>query len=325
MESGSGIAKFVVSWLLIAALVAVGCGSSDSGQQDTSVLTDIASSDQMTNDSLPQDQLPQGDENSDLLVPSDVAQSDLLDLVEVLDADLFETLDLPDEAGDISIEEIDDIVPDDLDEDVALEFAYGEIQGSCGSIAAQLDSPEPSFFSNVYLFDDAPQFNPAHLSDGAKTRYNSENAGGSSMCSEVLSIQVLEECEGATLYKMETEVLYDVLGDITDYVVLINGEKVGVSVTRAYKGPFVDEYTATDATELLEKKLTSIQESSANVSAEDRWVKQILHIWTLHEEWKDTVATAWESIDPSIKGNTIVLVTVENNSEFIVPDDCGLD
>ena len=325
MEFGGSITRFVTSWLVIATFVAVGCSSSNGGQQDTSVLTDVASFDQLPSDSLPQDQLPPGDERSDSFVPSDIAPLDLVDLFEVSDIDLSEALDIPDEADEASIDETDDTLPDNPLEDVALEFAYGEIQGTCGSLAAQLDSSEPSFFSNVYLFDDALQFNPAHLSSGAETRYNSDNAGGSSMCSEVMSIQVLEEGEGATLYKMETEVLYDIAGDITDYVVIINGEKVGVSVTRAYKGPFVDEYTPADATELLEKKLLSIQESSANVSAEDQWVKQILHIWTLHEEWRDTVATAWESIDPSIKGNTIVLVTVESNSELIVPDKCGLE
>lgn len=204
-------------------------------------------------------------------------------------------------------------------------FAYGEITGSCGELSSQLEEEAPSFFVNSYSFDSAPSFDPSLLSEDAWTRYNSENAGGSSMCTEVMSLQALKECEGASLYKMETEVSYDTVGDMTDFVVLIDGQKVGVSVTRAYLGPFVTDYTLADATALLEKKLTGILESSTNVSAEDRWVKQILHVWTLHPEWADIVEQAWQDMDPSLKADTIVLVTVEVNSDFIVTDNCGLD
>ncbi len=103
---------------------------------------------------------------------------------------------------------------------------------------------------------------------------------------------------------------------------MIAGDKVGVSVTRAYKGPVILEYTEADATELLIKKLDGINESTANVSAEDAWFKQILHVWTLHPEWGQTVADAWASLDTTLTSDTIVLVSVETGSDFVVTDSC---
>ena len=47
-----------------------------------------------------------------------------------------------------------------------------------------------------------------------------------------------------------------------------------------------------DAKSLLEKKLGGILESTANVSPEDAWTKQILHIWTLQPSWTNTVQAA---------------------------------
>jgi len=52
-----------------------------------------------------------------------------------------------------------------------------------------------------------------------------------------------------------------------------------VSVTRAVHFPFGEPYTLDEATTLLTRKLSEILESTANVSAEDAWVKQILYVY----------------------------------------------
>ena len=142
-------------------------------------------------------------------------------------------------------------------------------------------------------------------------------------------MQVLHECEGASLYKTETEIVYTrTSGAITDYETMIAGHKVGVSVTRAYKGPVINVYTAADATKLLKKKLGGVLESSAKVSAADKWTKQVLHIWTLRADWVPVLKQVWEGLDAALKADTIVLVSVEvppaGGSGWIVPDDCGL-
>jgi len=95
-----------------------------------------------------------------------------------------------------------------------------------------------------------------------------------------------------------------------------------VSVTRAYKGPVIKTYTEADAKTLLEKKLAGINESTANVSAADKWAKQYLHIWTLHAAWAETVLQAWKKLPDALKADTVIVVTVEQGTELIVPDKC---
>lgn len=199
---------------------------------------------------------------------------------------------------------------------------WGVVTGSCGELSGELDASESSFLVNEYQFADGENFDPGLLYEGARKRYDEPNAGGSSKCSEVMSLQLLHECEGAQLHKTEMEVSYEQEGKITDFVVLIEGEKVGVSVTRAYLGPTATDYTVEDAKSLLEKKLAGINESTANVSAEDEWGKQILHIWTLQSTWVSPLEEAYDGLDGDLKSDTIVLVTVEVNSTFVVEDGC---
>jgi len=203
-----------------------------------------------------------------------------------------------------------------------LETDWGLVTGDCGVIQEQLGLDTPSLFVNTYEFNDSESFDDTLLVEGALDRYNSENAGGSSICSEAMSIQLLHECEGADLFKMETEITYDVEGKMTDWIAAVDGQKVGVSVTRAYKGPGVSQYFEEDAIQLLEKKLSGILESTANVSQEDAWVKQVLHVWTLQPDWVPTLQAAYDQLSPDLKADTIVLITVEANSDYIVTNTC---
>ncbi len=209
-----------------------------------------------------------------------------------------------------------------------LSTAWGDITGACGAITAQLAASGPSFLVNTLKFNPAAAFSPSGLSVGAQQRYDGGNAGGSSVCSEVMSMQVLHECEGAQLYKTETQIIYTrSKGAITDYETIISGHKVGVSVTRAYKGPVIQTFTLEDAKTLLTKKLTGVVESTAKVSPGDKWTKQVLHVWTLRADWVPTLKAAWESMGPAIQSDTVVLVSVEvpppGSTGWIVPDDCG--
>ena len=124
------------------------------------------------------------------------------------------------------------------------------------------------------------------------------------------------------MLKGETEMNYDVEGKIADYLADMGGVRVGVSVTRAYKGPTIDVYTLDDATDLLQKKLSGIAEARANVSQADTWERSLVHVWTLHPEWALIVEEAWEGLAPEIKGERLVMVTVESGSEYIVSDAC---
>ncbi len=213
--------------------------------------------------------------------------------------------------------------PSDTGSPAEKATAWGPISGACGGVAAEIDKSTPSFLVTTWQFDKTGPFDPKPLRPGAKKRYEGENAGGSSMCSEVMSVQLLHECEGATLYKTETEITYKrKQGAITDWVALVGQRRLGVSVTRAYKGPTIDVYTADDAKTLLEKKLAGINQSSAKVSDADKWLKQVLHVWTLRADWVPILETSWKGLDAQLRADTIVLVTVEKNSKHIVADTC---
>lgn len=67
----------------------------------------------------------------------------------------------------------------------------------------------------------------------------------------------------------ETELHYNMPSKMTDFAVTLFGEKIGVSVTRAFKwadGEPGVEMTSDDAAHLLRKKLAAIHSSSRNVS-----------------------------------------------------------
>ncbi len=199
---------------------------------------------------------------------------------------------------------------------------WGPISGACGNLAGEWTSSKPSFLVNTWKFNNPGPFDPKPLRSGAQARYSGPNAGGSSKCSEVMSMQLLYECEGATTLKTEVEIQYSQAGAITDWLALVAGHKIGVSVTRAYKGPTIQTYTESDATALLTKKLTGVLESTANVAAADKWQKQVVHIWTLHADWVPVLQAAWQKLDDATKSDTIVLVTVEAGSTDVTADTC---
>lgn len=206
--------------------------------------------------------------------------------------------------------------------DAGTATPWGIISGACGGLVDDIPSPDAAFRVNTWQFDPYTTFDPTPLRPGARSRYYGRNAGGSSKCSEVMSMQLLYACEGATTLKPEVEITYTAAGSITDWLATMGGYKVGVSVTRAYKGPNVQTYTVADATALLTKKLSGINESTANVSAADKWQKQILHIWTLQPTWVPLLQTAWQQLDPSLRADTLVLVTIEQGGTAITADTC---
>ena len=198
---------------------------------------------------------------------------------------------------------------------------FGNITGACGVIDEQLLSPNPSVIVNAIDFGTDPWDNPADLgllTSGGQEMVADGNAGGSSLESEIFSLEVLTRCEGATLVKTETEVVYDVSGSITDILVEIGGMKVGVSVTRAVGFPRDAAYTEATASALLTRKLTDIQESTAHVSAGDRWVKQILHVIAYADQHVAAMEAAYAALDPSVKADTILWVTrSDGDDEFL--------
>ncbi|HEY3355415.1 MAG TPA: hypothetical protein VGQ83_19350 [Polyangia bacterium] len=199
---------------------------------------------------------------------------------------------------------------------------FGGITGDCGFLtAAAITSPQPAVFSDHVDFGAAGYTSAdfGQLSAGAQEVITDGNAGGSSLLSEAFSYDILYRCELAELLKTENEVVYTTTTTKkTDYVVRIDGYRVGVSVTRAFVYPTTNPYTVTIARQLLEGKLADIHVSSANVSAADAWEKQILHVLAYGPEHATAIVDAFALIDATIVGDTILVVTVtDGNDAFI--------
>ena len=195
---------------------------------------------------------------------------------------------------------------------------FGALSGMCGVLdAMDATSTEPQLvratmsFERAYVDPDDRDL----LTPGGLHLAETPNAGGSSGLSEVFAYEELARCEHAELLKTETEIVYDTTGKITDLEVELAGHKLGVSVTRAVAFPFGSTYTLDAATMLVEKKLGDIQMSTANVSAADRWDKQILAVLAWDQTAADTFAQAWTMTDAALKADTIVLITSTDGAD----------
>lgn len=198
---------------------------------------------------------------------------------------------------------------------------FGTYSGMCGVLAQmQLTGTTPQLFTDTLTFPRA-FMDPADrglLTPGGRHLAETPNAGGSSGLSEVFAYEELAHCEMATLLKTETEIVYDTAGKITDLEVSIAGHKIGVSVTRAVAFPFGTPYTLSAASTLITRKLQDIQASTLNVSAADKWEKQILAVLAWDQQAADIVAQAWNAADTATKADTLVVVTVTAGDDMFI-------
>jgi len=156
------------------------------------------------------------------------------------------------------------------------------------------------------------------LNSGSQRVMDTPNAGGSSVWSEAISFEVLSFMCSAALHKTEMEIKYMPGSKITDYSVKVLGRDLGVSVTRAMKFNKKDDvvFTEEDAHKLLSKKLRGVNESTMGVISQ-AWDKQILHVWTQCDYMAGVLWNTYEKLDESLKSNTLVIVTVCENAEWI--------
>jgi hypothetical protein len=196
---------------------------------------------------------------------------------------------------------------------------FGMISGDCGVIEAmQIQSPDPIVYRDTIDFA-MDVYDRSKLSPGGQYIFDQGNLGGSSLESEIIAYEVLYRCELAKLLKTEAEIVYtDPMGKKTDLLVDIDTFKLGVSVARAYVFPPDMPYTEQLAHDILLKKLTDIQASSANVSPQDAWPKQILHMVAYTSMHADSLEAAYAKLDPAVQADTILWITVtEGMDEFI--------
>lgn len=206
------------------------------------------------------------------------------------------------------------------DPDAPSAMGFGAIAGPCARLAGELSSAEPSFYSTRLDFmDDAyddPEERPM-LTEDAVRLLESPNAGGSSQISEAFALEVLVRCEGADLIATENEIEYEPMGSKkTDFLVeMMGGERIGVSVVRAFTFPLGSDYTLMRAQEVIGDKLDDILESSENVTEEFEWDKQILAVLAPDDMPLESVMSAWMSFSEERRADTIVYVIVTDGED----------
>lgn len=202
----------------------------------------------------------------------------------------------------------------------ALDGGHGRVHGECFRVPPELSQPTPSYLQVRLDFEmdqyDEPAERP-RLTQGAQVMLATPNAGGSSAISEAFAFEVLALCEGATLVKTETQITYlPPTSKKTDILVSIDGQQVGVSVTRAVSFPPDAGYPLTpQRIAFLEGKLDDILVSSANVQPPDRWVKQLLVVMAQGDEHAATLRAAWQQIDAMSKADTVLYVVVTDGPD----------
>jgi hypothetical protein len=167
------------------------------------------------------------------------------------------------------------------------------------------------------LFDDSTvEKRIAALSGPSKRMYDTPNAGGNSLWSEVVSLEMLAGMYGATLLRTEMEILYGCHSKITDYSIQVMGHHIGVSVTRAMK--FRGIFHAEDALRLMKKKLNGVVRSTRGVIREHRWEKQILHVFAECDYVADAIRRAYDAeVDEDDKANTLIIITVARDCPWM--------
>lgn len=196
---------------------------------------------------------------------------------------------------------------------------FGAISGDCDVLDVELTAPAPALVRSAIDFERA--YTAADLSaltPGGAEIIADDNAGGSSLYSEVFAYEVLARCERAALLKTETEIDYNSEGKITDLLVDIDAVRIGVSVTRAVAFPFDDPYPLERARDLLYDKLWDVRASSALVAPHDRWWKQILVVVAFGPGHGDVLEQAYADLGGATRGDTIVWIIVTDGADDFV-------
>lgn len=188
---------------------------------------------------------------------------------------------------------------------------------------------------------------------GAQRIMYCPNAGGTSRWSESLSFEILEVLFGAELLKTEMELSYRAPSKRTDYSCKIYGTVIGVSVTRAmryggeaddrifeedseaekqflarltqksrekYKEKWLQrsrKFEHGDAEQLLSKKLFGITNSTQQLVTRPGWTQQMLHVFCENKRIARVMQEVLDSMDPDLRNNTIVLLTVSSRDPWI--------
>ena len=152
-----------------------------------------------------------------------------------------------------------------------------------------------------------------NLSRGAARSLTMDNAGGTSVRSEALSIHVFEKLYDARDVLCEMEVQYETHAwSMVDYLATIAGKRVGVSVFRAMVAPHAKRtsFTMVDARRLCTKKLRGLVVARNSVSKEHRFFNCVCHCIAQSPHAARLMKRAFEEIMLDFESNLVAMITI---------------
>ena len=143
---------------------------------------------------------------------------------------------------------------------------------------------------------DMPEFEDMEFMPVAQRSMEIPNAGGSSNISEAMSMEYMQKKFDAEGFIPEMEISYWIDACLCDFLMVLQDENVGVSVTRAVGYPFGSEFTLGQARELLNRKLFKLIVARNSISDKHNFYRSILHIWAYSEQVADNIKRAHEEM-----------------------------
>lgn len=170
------------------------------------------------------------------------------------------------------------------------------------------------------------------VGDEASKIMNEPNAGGASVVSEALSMELLHRRFGATDVTTEMAIQYWCNNwKKIDYITTIHDTRTGVSVTRAMGYPDASTFTEEDAQRLCYKKLYGLVVARAGISRSCSYDRSILHCFCQDGRIADLMKGAFEKLieeddkktdsQASLTGSIMVILTVCSNFPEVFTDD----
>lgn len=150
------------------------------------------------------------------------------------------------------------------------------------------------------------------------------NAGGKSMVSEALSMEILKRSLNARSVVTEMEVVYwSSNWKKVDYICTVMGSRVGVSVTRAMKYPNPSEFTEEDAERLIHKKLYGLVIARDGIVESQRYERAMLHVWCQTARIAQMVEATFmvTSKAMGVQDCVALYTTVADNADFLFIED----
>lgn len=159
------------------------------------------------------------------------------------------------------------------------------------------------------------------LGDDATRVYREPNAGGASVVSEALSVEYMARRVRASNTVPEMKIQYFFYNwKKIDYISSINGERIGVSVTRAMGFPSPTLFTMEDATRLGTKKLYGLILARSGISECHNYNRSILHVFcqsqqiaVLMQEAFRTIIAEDRALQEDLSGHIVIILTIVKN------------